>query len=411
MGGMGKWSGIMLGMLVIPVAALAQSSGLRDRDPDLEGTKKVLSELQQANIHSGSFYMISRIRLADAGFAEDYYLPTGDARGGVNLRVEAPQRIYIVPHRKSVFSFDFVPGYSFINSSRKSGQFDYSARADLHLLFNHLYLDPYVILTDQIRAQVADVNRLATERNKEGGLNAEMKYSSRTSAIFSTSYREVLFPDNRFQPEDREVNLLDRVERSGRLALHHKTFPLTSLFVAGEYNTYRFRRSILKDSSRTYAGGGLNRAAGRTGLRIEVGQTRLDFEDPSQADYEGLTGQISVTRATGRTNTTVAVARDIGFSIFESNNYYKSNAARLGIDYGATRKLTLRTGTAFERDDYDFPVSGRLRRDNLSYSYIGFIYTFKRLRLGADVGWFERDSNFLEDDSGIRWVLHLSFTP
>ena len=28
-----------------------------------------------------------------------------------------------------------------------------------------------------------------------------------------------------------------------------------------------------------------------------------------------------------------------------------------------------------------------------------------------DLGWFTRESNFIGDDSGIRWVLHLSFTP
>jgi len=411
LGGAGKRVGFLVGLLLLPAIAVAQSGGLRDRDPDLEGTKKVLGELQQANIHSGRFYMISRIRLADAGFAEDYYLPTGEARGGINLRIEAPQRIYIVPQRKTIFSFDFVPSYSWLHSGNKSGQFDYAARADAHFLLNHLYLDPYVLYTDQIRAQVADVNRLATERVREGGLNTELKYSSRTSAIFSARHRILSFPGSRFQPEDRLVSQLDRTEENGRLALHHKTFPLTSLFVAGELSKYEFKRAGEKDSKRRYFGGGFIRSAGRTSLRVEAGQTQLDFDDPAQADFDGLTGQISVSRATGRWTTTVTGTRDIGFSIFANNNYYKANTLRLALENALTRKLTLRLGSTFERDNYDFSANGILRRDDLSYTYVGFIYSFRRLRLGADVGWFERDSNFLADDSGIRWVLHLSFTP
>jgi len=401
----------ILGILLASVSALAQSQGLRDRDRDLEGTKKVLSELQQANIHSGRFYMLSRIRISDAGFAEDYYLPTGDVQGGVNLRVEAPQRIYIVPRKKTVFTADFVPGYTFLSGGRKSGQFDYSARADAHFLLNHVYLDFYTLLTDQLRAQVADINRLATQREEESGVGGELKYSSRTSAIFIARYRTVEFPGKRFQPEDVPVNLLDRVERNGRIALHHKTFPLTSLFVAAEASTYGFRNATYKDSSRRYFGGGFNRAQGRTGLRIEAGQTRLDFDDPAQHDYSGITAEAALSRSFGRWSTTLSGTRDVGFSIFLNNNYYVLTGGRLAIDYAATRRLTLRGSHAREHDEYDFEVDGKLRRDNLSYTSLGFLYSFRRVRFGVDGGWFERESNFLEDDSGIRWVLHLSFTP
>jgi hypothetical protein len=219
------------------------------------------------------------------------------------------------------------------------------------------------------------------------------------------------FPGGRVQPSDTPVNLLDRTEKNGRVSLHHKTFPLTTLFLAAEGSKYEFDRATYKDSTRRYAGAGFIRASGRTTLRVEAGQTQLEFDDPAQLDFSGVTADASLSRATGRWTTTLGATRDIGFSIMQNNNYYISNAGRYTLNYVATRKLTLRGGVAAERDDYEVPVNGIKRRDTLTFSSIGFIYAFSRLSTGIDVGWFTRESNFTEDDSGIRWVLHLSFTP
>ena len=406
---------VLIGMLGIPVFVQGQQ-GLRDRDPDLEGAKKIAAELQEANIHYGDFYMLSRIRISDAGFSEDVYLPTGDIRGGFNLRVDAPQRIYLVPHKKTVFTAELVPAYNFFRAGSRKGQFDYRARADAHFLFNHLYLDTYVLLTDQIRAHVADVNRLATQKEDETGITGELKYSSRTSAIFSGRYREVRYPEDRYQPVDSLGNalpleLLERVERNARLALHHKTFPVTSLFVAGEASNYSFRRATFKDSARKYLGGGFVRQSGRMSVRAEAGQTRLEFDDPAWRDYSGITAQASIDRSRAKWSYGASAARDVDFSIFFGNNYFITTTGRAFADYAATRRLNLRVSTAVERDTYETPVNGILRRDTLTFSTVGFLYSFRKLRTGLDMGWFTRESNFDDDDSGIRWVLHLSFTP
>ena len=82
----------------ISVAASAQQTQtLRDRDPDLSAAKKVAADLQQANFHNGPWYLLSRFRIADAGYSEGAYVPTGDSEGGLSLKVEAPQRLYFVP--------------------------------------------------------------------------------------------------------------------------------------------------------------------------------------------------------------------------------------------------------------------------------------------------------------------------
>ena len=403
--------------ILIPLFASAQQEQrLRDRDPDLAAAKKLWADLQQANFHSGPLYWMSRVRISDAGYTETGYLPTGNQGGGLSLTVEAPNRFYFVPRKKVIFSVDLVPSYSFFSEGERARQFNYSARGDMHLLLNHLYLDVYASRADQLRAHVADINRLATTREDEVGVGGELKYSSRTSALFTVRLRDTSYPLNRFQPDPEPdhipIEVLDRDERNARLALHHKTFPRTALFVAGERSDYEFPNKADYRSNRTYAGAGFNFEGGRTQVRLEAGSTRLEFEDQSQPDFQGLTAQFHATRSNGRWTANFDAGRDLGFSIFLNNPYYIATSAGVGVDHATTRRLTLHARSIHERDEYEQPVLGRTRTDDISFSSVGFTYGIRRARLGADVGWYERDSTaFGDEDSGIRYVLRLSFTP
>ena len=388
---------------------------MRDRDPDLTASKKLWGELQQANFHAGPFYLWSRLRISDAGFTEAGYLPTGDQNGGLSLTIEAPNRFYFVPRKKVIFSADLVPGYSFFSEGDRRRQFNYYARGDMHLLLNHLYLDVYAQRANQIRAHASDFNRLATAREDETGVAGEVKYSSRTSALFTLRFRETSYPRNRFQPDIGDpipVQVLDREERNARVSLHHKTFPRTSLFVAGERSDYDFPNKAAYRSDRTYGGGGFLIDAGRTQVRVEAGSTKLRFDDVSQPDYQGWTGSLGATRANGRWTYSLSAARDLGFSIFLNNPYFVATSGSAGVDYVATRRLTLHGRSVVERDEYEQPVLGSVRTDDISFTSAGFTYGVRRARIGADVGWYERESTaYGDEDSGIRYVLRLSFTP
>ncbi|MFP5247598.1 MAG: hypothetical protein ACLGH0_12980 [Thermoanaerobaculia bacterium] len=409
---------MILGVAVPLLAFAQQDQKLRDRDPDLAASKKLAADLQQANFHSGPWYLYSRLRISDAGFSESSYVPTGDTSGGISVTVEAPQRLYFVPRRKTIFSVEFVPGYSVFREGRREGQMNYLARADAHLLFNHLYLDIYGLRADQLRAHVADINRLATTREDEFGVAGEVKYSSRTSGLFTARIRDTSYPLNRFQPEldpDLDFNpiqLYDRTERNGRLSMLHKTLPLTSLFVSAEASKYEFRVATYKNSTRTWAGGGVLYDSGRSQIRAEAGPVKLDFDDPAQEDFQGIAGTIRATRSNGRWSYQAAAERDLGFSIFANNNFYIAHIANAGVSYSATRRLSLRANVAAERDDYEHIVDGIKRRDTVSFSSVGFNYSIRRFTTGLDVGWYERDSNYGGDvASGIRYVVRLSFTP
>jgi len=402
----------------LPLAAGAQEvQGLRDRDPDLASSKKVVEDLARANFHRGPFYLLSRLQIADAGYTEAAYLPTGDSEAGLSLTVNAPQRLYFVPSKKAIFSLDLVPGYSFFNGDSGRNQFNYLGRADAHFLFNHLYLNAYTLRADQLRAHVADLNRLATTRTDETGAAAEWKYSSRTSALFSAARRTYQYPSDRYQPifdelDFNPVQLLERDENNARVALTHKTFPLTSLFLSAEGSDYQFRNATFKDSRRLWYGGGVSYDSGRTGIRLEVAALSLTFSDKTQHSYQGLGGTLSATRTNGRWTYAGRAGRDLGFSVFLANNYYVASTADAEISYIANRRLTLRTGVVYEQDDYETPVHGIERRDQTSFSSVGFLLTFRRLLAGVDGGWYERKSNYdVTTDSGIRYVLHLSFNP
>jgi hypothetical protein len=246
----------------------------------------------------------------------------------------------------------------------------------------------------------------------------EFKYSSRTSALFTARVRNTSYPRSRFQPDPGPdatripLEVLDRNEKNGRLSLLHKTFPRTSLFVAGEVSDYDFEKKAEYASRRTYYGGGLSYDGGRTQMRVEAGPMKLDFKDPVRPDYSGLTARISATRSNGRWTYSAGADRDLGFSVFLDNPYFIATSGYLGADYTATRRLTLHARTAVERDEYDTPVLGRDRTDDISFTSGGFTYGVRRVRFGVDVGWYERETTAFGDEvSGIRYGLRLSLTP
>ena len=411
---------------ILPLLATAQQTQtLRDRDPDLAAAKTLAADMQRANFHVGPFYLMSRIRISDAGVSGTTGVPTGGDNAGLSLSVEAPQRLYFVPTKKVILSADVVPSYAFFsrhqregNEDGDSGQFNYLLRGDAHFLFNHLYLDVYTQSANQLRAHVADLNRIATVRDDETGVAGEWKYSSRTSGVFNLRYRRNTYPGDRYQPDllpggdYNPIELLDRSERNGRLSLIHKTFPLTSLFASTEVSNYSFDNAAYKDSRRTWVGGGALYDSGRTQIRVEAGPVKLDFEDPAQHDFSGIAATLQASRSNGRWLYRTLLQRDLGFSIFADNNYFVSDLFTANVDYVASRRLTLRGGTAIQRDNYDVPVHGFDRRDTTSFTSAGLIVGLRAFRIGGDIGWYERNSTYGGDvDAGIRYVLHLSFTP
>jgi hypothetical protein len=410
----------LFAILFFPAAGVAQqdqqqsTTGIRDRDRALAGARDIQNDLQKANFHSGPWYLLTRVQLSDIGFTDEFFVPTADHGAGLAFSVGAPTRLYFVPRRKVVVSAEFVPGYAFFRNTRNGGdgQFNYSARGGVAFLFNRLFLDFYGSRADQLRPRIGDVNALATLKSDELGMSGELKWSSRTSVTFSSRVTDTSYPQDRYQPDFLPLVILDRNERNSRAALIHKTLPRTSFGLAVEEGKFDFDFATFKNGTRTYIAPAIFYDAGRFAWKAEAGPARVDFDADTENDFSGILGVATATARFGRYGLAAGFERDTEFSIFAENNYFIQNRAAASIEYGATRRLKLRASTSHERDTYDTPVNDILRVDNSSFSTVGFRYAWRRLNGGIDVGYYQRDSNFEGDQQdGIRYILHLSFTP
>jgi hypothetical protein len=394
---------------IVPHRLPAQE-GLRDRDRTFEASKR---------IHYGPFYFLSSLELSDIGYNQTLFSPTTASDETISLGIKAPQRLYFVPSKKQVYSVEVTPQYAFSTKSFSDGQLGYLGRADAQYLFNHLYLDFYGLRADEARAATSEINRLATVREDAAGVAGEFRYSTRTRAAFSAASRRYAFPTDRLQPERIPVTLLDRSQQDYRLSLHHKTFPLTSLYAAGEFSNYSFRTATYKNAHRTYAGIGLDRNGGRSTLRLETGIAKLDFFDRSFEGFRGAVGNLRGTyQLSGRSTFAADLMRDVEFSIFaDKNNFYVSDRGVTSVTYIATKRLSLNTAMAVTRNTYPVASLDRngtfhRRVDTALFPSVGWLYSHRRFTGGFDVGYYKRVSNFdVDETDGIRVVLHLSLTP
>jgi hypothetical protein len=395
-------------------AAFAQS-GLRDRERAFTASQDIANDLRKAHFHHGPFYLLSTFQLSDIGYDSSFYVPTADRQSGFRFGIQGPTRLYIVPNKKTIYSLDFRPELSFF--SRGSTVFGYKARADAQYLLNHLYVDIYAENSDQLRADVSEIARLLTEKAQSYGISGELKYSSRTSATFNAATLKTAYPLEKIQPSGVPVELLDRNGHNYRLAFNHKTFPLTSLFVTGEFSDYSFANAVFKNGKRSFVGAGFLHDSGRTVTRVEAGAGRMDFFRPGQHDFKGALGNLTSNRKLGTSTTaSIGASRDLDFSVFLFNNYYIADRLNAALAWDATRRLTLTLQDSIGRDLYETPVNGPhgflKRKDVFSFPSIGFTYGLARFRGGLDIGYVKRTSNFdVNLDRGIRLLFRLSFTP
>jgi len=424
----GSWQRRLAAAALAVIAAgsiSVEAQELRDRERTLAASRRVAEDLRKARFHYGPFYLLSSIQLSDIGYDQEFFVPTADTTSGFSFGIAAPQRLYITPNKKTYFSIDVTPEWARFEGRQANGnrnQWGLKTRADVQFLLNHLYFDAYVIRNNELRADTGEIASLLTRRQIEVGTTGEFKYSSRTSLTYTALTRSQHFPieEGKFQP-DLPVNLLDRSEHTYRASLVHKTFPLTSVILAGEYSGYSFAEAVFKNSHRTYGGAGLAYETGRTDVRFEAGLTRLDFLRANQKDFKGGTGSIGVRhRLTDRWRAAAGVSRDLTFSVFADNNYFVANRASISTEAALTQRLSVNAAYTLVHDNYEIPTAGAkpdnhvaLRRDRISFPSVGWTYSSGHwLTGGFDVGYLTRTSNFpVNETEGIRIIIRLSLTP
>jgi len=412
--------------IAIGSSVLAQN--VRSRDRTFDASETLAADLRRARLHTGPFYLLSNIEFSDLGYENQFFFPTSEQGSGFTFAVSAPQKLYFVPARKTIYALTVTPEYAFFQKGVSKAPWGYLVRGDAHYLLNHLYLDAYALQSNKLQALSGEINRIVTQREETAGVTGEIRYSSKTHAFYTASVRHYTYPLSRYQPADITTDIgergnlldLDRRERNGRLSLLHHTFPLTSLTLAGEANKYTFLNTPERDALRHYVAPGFRYDAGVTTLRAEVGPAVLHFYTPgASGDFRGIVGSTQYSHRLGpKMNLTIAGDRDVDFSIAASERYYIADRALFGIERQASRRLTLHFTSTLGRDSYPAltinPANVQLarRRDEFSFTAVGWRYTMRHVKGGFDIGYYQRRSNFaIDEQNGIRLAIALSLSP
>jgi len=410
---------LSIAAVCIAIGASAWAQNLRSRERTFEASETLAADLRRARIHSGPFYLLSYLQFSDLGYESQFFFPTSEQGSGLSLAVSAPQKLYFVPAKKTVYAISFTPEYAFF-SKGTSNAWGYLVRGDAHYLLNHVYANVYAQQSNKLQALTGEINRVVTQRAEIVGVTGEIRYSSRTRAFYSASTNHYTYPSSRYQPSDvPNLDELGRRDRNARFSLLHHTFPLTSLTLAGEWNRYTFPNAPDKDSVRRFVAPGFTYDSGRTSLKGEAGPTVLHFSSAGVPDYRGVGGNIQMSHRIGtKMNLGVGADRDFDFSIATGQRYYVTDRAMLSLDRQATRRLTLRFSSTVGRDAYPIatlnPKSATFERrnDQFSFTAIGWRYTMRHVRGGFDIGYYQRKSNFaIDEESGIRLAIALSLSP
>src|ERR1044071_3489481 len=141
--------GLFLRLFVAAACAVIASSALaqavRTRERTFEASETLAADLRRARVHTGPFYLLSYIQFSDLGYENEFFFPTSQQSGGLSFAVSAPQKLYFVPAKKTIYSVTFIPEYAIFSgsSANASNAWGYLVRGDAHYLLNHLYINAY----------------------------------------------------------------------------------------------------------------------------------------------------------------------------------------------------------------------------------------------------------------------------
>lgn len=130
---------------------------------------------------------------------------------------------------------------------------------------------------------------------------------------------------------------------------------------------------------------------------VNVGRATLDPTNRARIPFDGTVGEVSLTyRMTGATRMTLGSTRDVVFSLFDTNVYYRTDQRALEVDCYIGERWGVQAGASRDKLTYpEFtPSIGAQRRDHIKNLYAGFLLRLTGgLELGLRYGRRSRDSN------------------
>ena len=106
---------LSIAAVCIALGSSAWAQNLRSRERTFEASETLAADLRRARIHSGPFYLLSYLQFSDLGYESQFFFPTSEQGGGLSLAVSAPQKLYFVPAKKTVYAISFTPEYAFFS--------------------------------------------------------------------------------------------------------------------------------------------------------------------------------------------------------------------------------------------------------------------------------------------------------
>ncbi len=323
-------------LLVVSVPLYAQSSRRadqtanrreRDRDEELDAKRRIEDDLRQAQFSSNRFYLISRFELGDIGIgigAEDLYLPSDEAIDGLAIGVRAPQRLYYIANRRTLFSIDAEPGYIFYLDSDRENRLSWLLRGDVHLLFPYFYVNGFATISDELVRETTELDRLTPRDTTQWGINTEIKPSSRTSMELSFVESDIDYDSSDSLFYDPRLNLLERTSTQYKAEGRHHTFPITRTLVGASRTDYDFPLAGERDSTETFVYVGADRDFSTHHFVARIGRGELDYKDSDGQDFSGILGDARFDLVIdSRHSMMVAFQRELEFSMAQNNRHYR----------------------------------------------------------------------------------------
>jgi hypothetical protein len=336
--------------------------------------------------------------MPNLGVDDNVFFATGDEPKESDLRLTLGFRLegLLLLGKRSFFEFD--------------EKFDYTAyrtfdAANFHRQeFESRYTYPFekigfYVDIDQLNSQTRVTSELDSRtqqrlRSLGGGILLELGW--RTTAQIGHVHDDWKFTN----PENPRVGpLLDRVERGPKADFEYRLTSLTRLFLETEYKKITFDNPAVRRDSKewTFLPGVRFGERGRLSGSFAIGRTEIDNEDPDRLDLREPVGRVSLAYKMGYgSSLSLRALREVGFAVYEDNNYYLNRDANLLLTHFFNRVFGVVGGGGKGR--LTFPGSGDERVDDVTRYELGIKLRVARDPMGRRVEyglrwrWFGRES-------------------
>jgi len=346
------------------------------------------------------------LQVDSAGYDSDIYFGTfAKPVPDYTFSLGPDLHIFLPVKKRLVFDIIDSSRYVFFAKTERERTLNNDFNGNLYILFNRVYVQAGAGINNAKQRLSAEVNlNVRLKLDNYAGL---ILWQASKEASFAFQYMWSKYAYQNLASETTDISAnLGRTESLARFLAYLQQKSRVRFYLDGEFETYRFtdRISSFKDS-RSYAfyagaefvppeGGYEVETSGMQGS-FSLGYKLLDVLDPSQKDFSGLSGNVSVSLGIMRmTALRLFFSRGPQFSAYSDQIYYLQTAYGAGLSRSLSRHIVFTYDFTDSRSDYPAvvaPGAGPTQTSNFRYWSHAFRLSFRlsrdlQLRLLADLG-------------------------